>query len=183
VIKKVTLSDLEQAIVDQKTDAKVGDICTRNVITAYPDEMLEDALCHLGTLDMERIPVVDRTHPKHVLGTLRRSDIVNALSKSLSGKHERSQHIDRLRMETFIGSGLSEIYIRNEDAANGKYLGEIHLPEDCVIASIQRGRQVVIPRGHTQLLAGDQLIVLASDGSLEDLKKVLHKEIKTTPID
>ena len=66
---------------------------------------------------------------------------------SLSGKHERSHHIDRLRMETIIGSGLSEIYIRNDDAANGKYLSEIHLPEDCVIASIQRGRQVVIPRG------------------------------------
>ncbi len=127
---------------------------------------------------MGRIPVVERANPKHVLGTLRRSDIVNALSRSLSGKHERAHHIDRLRMETIIGSGLSEIYIRNEDAANGKYLSEIHIPEDCVIASIQRGRQVVIPRGHTKLLAGDRLIVLASDGSLENLKKALHEETK-----
>jgi chloride channel protein, CIC family len=174
----VTLSDLEQAIVDQKTDAKVGDICTRNVITAYPDEMLDDALRHFGTSDMGRIPVVERANPKHVLGTLRRSDIVNALSKSLSGKHERAHHIDRLRMETIIGSAMAEIYIRNGDAANGKYLSEIHVPEDCVVASIQRGRQVVVPRGHTQLLAGDRLIVLASNGSLETFKKVLHEEIK-----
>ena len=82
-------------------------------------------------------------------------------------------------METIIGSAMAEIYIRKEDAANGKYLSEIHLPEDCVIASIQRGRQVVVPRGHTQLLAGDRLIVLASDGSLETFKKVLHEEAKT----
>jgi chloride channel protein, CIC family len=175
----VTLSDLEQAIVNQKTDAEVGDICTRNVITAYPDEMLDDALRHFGTLDMGRIPVVDRINPKRVLGTLRRSDIINALSNALVGKHERSHHIDRLRMETIIGSGLSEIYIHKEDAANGKYLSEIHLPEDCVIASIQRGRQVVVPRGHTQLLAGDRLIVLASNGSLEFFKKALHGEEKT----
>jgi CIC family chloride channel protein len=176
----VTLSDLENALVDQKTGAKVSDICTKNVITVYPDEMLDDALRHFGMLDMGRIPVIDRTNPKRVLGSLRRSDIVNTLSKSLVGKHERSSHIDRLRMETMIGSGLSEIYIRNEDAANGKNLSEIHLPEDCVIASIQRGRQVVVPRGHTQLLAGDRLIVLASNGSLEHLKKALHEETKTS---
>jgi chloride channel protein, CIC family len=175
----VTLSDLEQAIVDQKSDARVGDICTRNVITAYPDEMLDDALRHFGTLDMGRIPVVDRAKPKRVLGTLRRSDIITALSNALVGKHERSHHIDRLRMEPIIGSGLSEIYIRKEDAANGKYLSEINLPEDCVIASIQRGRQVVVPRGHTQLLAGDRLIVLASSGSLEFFKKALQEENKT----
>ena len=174
----VTLSDVEQAVVDHKTDATVGEICTRNVITAFPDEMLDDALRHFGMLDMGRIPVVERANPTHVLGTLRRSDIVNALSRSLSGKHERAHHIDRLRMETIIGSGLSEIYIRNEDAANGKNLSEIPIPEDCVIASIQRGRQVVIPRGHTKLLAGDRLIVLASDGSLENLKKALHEETK-----
>ena len=58
----ITLSDLEHAIVDQKTDAKVGDMCTRNVITAYPDEMLDDALRHFGTLDMGRIPVVERAN-------------------------------------------------------------------------------------------------------------------------
>ncbi len=174
----VTLSDVEKAVIDHKIDARVGEICTTQVITSYPDEMLDDALRHFGMLDMGRIPVVERSNPTHVLGTLRRSDIVNALSRSLSGKHERSHHIDRLRMETIIGSGLSEIYIRNEDAANGKYLSEVPIPEDCVIASIQRGRQVVIPRGHTKLLVGDRLIVLASDGSLENLKKALREETK-----
>ncbi len=70
---------------------------------------------------MGRIPVVDRTDPKHVLGALRRSDIVNALSNALVGKHERAHHIDRLRMETIVGSAMAEIYIRNDDAANGKF--------------------------------------------------------------
>jgi chloride channel protein, CIC family len=179
----VSLSDLEDAIAAQKTDANVGDICTKNVITVYPDEMFDDALRHFGVLDMGRIPVVDRTNPKRVLGSLRRSDIVNTLSKALVGKHERSHHIDRLRMETIIGSALAEIYIRNDDAANGKYLSEIHIPEDCVIASIQRGRQVVVPRGRTKLLGGDRLIVLASDGSLEHLKQALHEETKTPPVE
>ena len=172
----VALSDLEDAISTHKSEGKVGEICTRNVITVYPDEMLDDALRRFGALDMGRIPVIDRSYPKRVVGVLRRSDIVNSLSNALIGKHERAHHIDRLRMETIVGSGLSEIYIRNEDAANGKRLSEIHLPEDCVIASIQRGRQVVVPRGHTQLLAGDRLIVLAVDGSLENLKKALHEK-------
>lgn len=97
------------------------------------------------------------------------------------GKQERSYHIDRLRMETIVGSDLMEIYVRNDDSANGKYLNEIHLPEDCVIISIQRGRKVVVPRGHARLMAGDRLIVLASNESLENLKKVLHEETKTPP--
>ena len=179
----VTLSDLENAIAAQKTDVKVGDICTKNVITVYPDEMLDDALRHFGALDMGRIPVVDRSNPRKVLGMLRRSNVIHALSNALAGKHERSHHIDRLRLETIVGSELVEIYIKNDDAANGKFLNEIHLPEDCVIASIQRGRQVVVPRGHTRLLAGDRLIVLARNGSLDHLTEVLHEETKTTPPD
>jgi Trk K+ transport system NAD-binding subunit len=58
----------------------------------------------------------------------------------------------------------------------------MHVPEDCVVASIQRGHQVVVPRGHTQLLAGDRLIVLTSNGSLETFKKVLHEETKTITV-
>jgi CIC family chloride channel protein len=172
----VTLSDLESAVTAQKADATVGAICTKNVITAYPDETLDDALRHFGALDMGRIPVVDRGEPRKVLGVLRRSDIIHVLSTALAGKHERSHHIDRLRLETIIGSELKEIYINQNDAANGKYLNEIHLPEDCVIASIQRGRKVVVPRGRTQLLAGDRLIILTSEGSLENLTKALHEE-------
>ena len=175
----VSLSDLENAITAQKTDAKVGDICTKNVITVYPDEMLDDALHRFGAFDLGRIPVVERSNPKHVLGVLRRSNIVNTLSNALVGKHERSHHIDRLRMETVIGSELAEIYVQKNDAANRKNLNEIHIPEDCVIVSIQRGREVVVPRGRTQLLAGDRLIVLASNNSLENLKKILHKGTDT----
>jgi CIC family chloride channel protein len=173
----VTLSDLERALTAQQLNATVGDICTRNVLTAFPDETLEDALRHFGALDVGRIPVVDRNNPSQLRGILRRSDIVHAYSHVLVDKHQREQHIARLRLEAAVGAELVEIDLNSGDAAIGKYLKEIALPKDCVIVSIQRGRRVVVPRGSTQLLAGDRMIALVGACTTEELQTVLRDGI------
>ena len=54
-----------------------------------------------------------------------------------------------------------------------KPLKEIALPPDCVIVSIRRGPRVVVPRGNTQLLAGDRVIALASPACVERLRQTL----------
>lgn len=173
----VTISDLETIIGKKQTHLPVKDFCTHKVLTLFPDETLDDAVRHIGILDVGRIPVVDRTNPRHVLGVLRRSDIVHALSNALVNKHQKVHRINRLRMEAEVGSELVEINISKDDAVVGKKLNEFKLPENCVIVSIQRGMKLVIPRGNTQLLADDRLIMLTGEGTVETLKKVF----KTTP--
>ncbi len=78
----VTLADVESAVA--KGDIKavtVGDIASRSLIVAYPDEYLHDVLLKLGAKEVGRIPVVERKNPKHLLGILRRQDIIRAYIK------------------------------------------------------------------------------------------------------
>jgi len=171
----VTLSDLEEAITNNDLKATVSDICTRNVITAFPDEPLDEVLSHFGDLDVGRIPVVDRANPRRLVGMIRRGDIVHAVSSVLAHKQEIVHHMDRLKMEGITHSDLTELYISKEDFACGKQLKEISLPDDCVIVSIQRGKQVVVPRGFTQLLYGDRIIALVSPGSIDALRLALQR--------
>jgi len=172
----VALSDLERTLEAGKTDARVGDICTQHVLTAFPDDTLDDALRHFGAMDVGRIPVVDRRNPRRVLGSLRRGDIVHAYSHALVDKHQREHHLERLRLESAAGAGLVEIDLGAESAAVGKRLKEIALPDECVIVSIQRGGRVVMPRGNTQLQPGDRVIAMAAPQAKDRLEQVLRAE-------
>jgi chloride channel protein, CIC family len=170
----VALSDLELAMESGKTQVTVGDICTRQVISISPDETLEDALRLLGTKDVGRIPVIDRHHPRQLLGVVRRNDIVSVYSHALINKQQREHYMARMRLEAATGTELVEISLRATDAAAGKQLKEISLPGDYVIVSVQRGRRVIVPRGNTLLLPGDRIIAL-TDSSGEVLRKILHE--------
>ena len=171
----ITLVDLERAIESGNTQVRVGDVCTRNVVTVYPDETLEDALRRFGVLDVGRIPVVDRSHPRRVLGMLRRSDIVHAYSQALMDTHWRAQHLMRLRLEEVVGEEIVEIDVTPRNAAVGKYLKEIALPQDCVIISIWRNGRMIVPRGNTQLSVGDRVVVLTRTGNADLIHKILSE--------
>jgi CIC family chloride channel protein len=177
----VTLSDLERAIAADQLDRTVAEYCTRNLVTAFPDETLDDALRQFGALDVGRMPVVERRNRKHLLGLLRRGDIVHALSGQVAGAQQNNHHMDRLKMEAVAKTDLKELFLTHTDAACGKALNEIPIPDDCVIVSIQRGRQVVIPRGVTQLAPGDRLIALVGEGSLDKLQTALREGRHPSP--
>jgi len=88
----VSISDVEAAMTMSKGYSKsvtVGDIATKSVIVAYSDEYLHEVLVKLGARDVGRIPVVDRSNPKHLIGVLRRHDIVHAYTKAMGRKPRR----------------------------------------------------------------------------------------------
>ncbi len=169
----VTLADLERALEKGKAEVRVRDICTRNLVTVFPDETLDDALRHFGELDVGRLPVVDSREPRRLLGVLRRGDIVHAYSRLLVDKNKRNHRLARLRLEAAADTELVEVDLRAHDAAVGKRLKELFLPPDCVIVSIRRGRRAIVPRGNTQLLAGDRVIAFPGTGGAETLRKIL----------
>ncbi|HEX9014357.1 MAG TPA: CBS domain-containing protein, partial [Anaerolineaceae bacterium] len=171
----VTVSDLERALASGQTEATVGDMCTRNLVTAYPDETLDDALHRFGALDVGRMPVVDRRDSRRVLGMLRRGDIIHALSGKILETRQSEQNTDRLKMEAALQTGLKEHFLRGTDWACGKLIKEIPLPENCVIVSIQRGKQIVVPRGSTALQTGDRIIALVGQGAEDAFQKALQE--------
>ncbi|MCL4395209.1 MAG: chloride channel protein [Chloroflexi bacterium] len=177
----VTLSDLERALDAGSTGAAVGEICTQKVVTAFPDESLDDALRHFGGMDVGRIPIVDRRHPRHVLGILGRSNIVHAYTHALTEKHLRDHHLARLRLEAATGAHLVEVDLKDGDKVVGKRLREIELPAEYVVVSIRRGGRVVVPRGNTQLIAGDRVILLARGSDDDSVRRLFHGDAGGAP--
>ena len=55
----VTLSDLRNKVKSGEVDKKIGDIATKEVEVAYPDETLDAALKRLAAKQIGRLPVVD----------------------------------------------------------------------------------------------------------------------------
>jgi CIC family chloride channel protein len=75
----VSLSDLRPVTEAEQVEGKcVGDIMTRSVITAYPDETLDRVLRRMGPGDLSRLPVVLRDDRSRLVGVLRRNDLVRA---------------------------------------------------------------------------------------------------------
>jgi chloride channel protein, CIC family len=79
----VTLTDIEDSMSENEPSLTAGDIATKNPIVAYPDQSVHDALAQLGGRNVGRIPVVDRSNPRKLLGILRRPDIVKAYTMAV----------------------------------------------------------------------------------------------------
>ena len=50
---------------------------------------------------------------------------------------------------------------------------KLDIPEDAVIAAIFRSDKLIIPRGNTQVLSGDKLLVIAKDRVIHELSTAL----------
>jgi len=81
------VADLESAVRSGKTDLKVGDIATKELFLAYPDQTLYEVL-RATDKDYGRIPVVERHDRSRLIGVLRRHDIMAAYRRKLAQTRE-----------------------------------------------------------------------------------------------
>jgi uncharacterized 2Fe-2S/4Fe-4S cluster protein (DUF4445 family) len=81
----VTMADLERSIQSGNADRPVGEIATQSPLVAYPDQNLYEIL-QASEEDYGRIPVVDPQEPGHLLGVLRRHDIIKAYRSRVAQK-------------------------------------------------------------------------------------------------
>lgn len=70
---------------------------------------------------------------------------------------------------------LVEIKIRDNSCWKNSYIKDLVLPSECVIASVIRDEKVIFPRGNTQILENDHMMMITSRKALPDLKKHLRK--------
>jgi H+/Cl- antiporter ClcA/predicted transcriptional regulator len=74
----VTLHDLSQAISMAERspqssyllDRRVNSICAKNLLYAYTDELVSEALNRMVARGLHQLPVIDRTNPDRVVGIL-----------------------------------------------------------------------------------------------------------------
>jgi CIC family chloride channel protein len=169
----VTLRDLERALVADRGPEKVADIRTAEVITAFADEGLDEAIKQAGMLEVGYIPVVTRDQPRMPVGILVRSDIIRAYGSAISGRDRRRVSFERRRAEHVFGLRPVELVLEEGDPAIGRRLRDLNPPPESVIVSINRAGIVLVPRGETKLQVGDRVTALALGDSGAILGRLL----------
>ncbi len=88
----VTRSDLMRSL-EREPDgrAAVLDAGSRNLVVAYEDELIRDAVDRMLRHDIGRLVVVDRDHPDQLVGYLGRSGVVAARQRLLDEENLRER--------------------------------------------------------------------------------------------
>ena len=70
-------------------------------------------------------------------------------------------------------AGLVEVTLAEGSPALKRQLSELGMPRDASIVAVVRDRRVVVPRGDTVLLAGDEVIALVTSESEDAVRRIL----------
>ncbi len=170
----VSLEDYRTAISDGKENGnlKLGEIATRDIITVYPDETVGSALRRMAPRDISRLPVVARGDPSHLLGMVRRNDIVRAYEVGVTRQEEGRLRTSKSHIREVSGFETIEMRIEHGSVSDGKKLGEVPWPREAVVVSIQRGKKSMIPRGSLMLKAGDEIVLLSERNVAGEVRKL-----------
>ncbi len=71
-------------------------------------------------------------------------------------------------------AGIYEYVISADSPICGKAIVNIELPPSSLIVSVVRGKETIIPRGGTQILLGDKVVVLSGTDSVKAVQKVIR---------
>ena len=85
----ITRGDLVRALEQLPENATVLEAGTRNLILAYPDEILGEAVARMVRNDIGRLPVVERHDPSKLIGYLGRASVMTARLRRLEEEHDR----------------------------------------------------------------------------------------------
>ncbi len=166
-----TLQDLDAVTVENWSNLTVGDMSTHELLVAYPDETIGAALRRMGVRDIGRMPVVQRDNPRKLLGMLRRADLLRAYDAALTRRATSRHRIQQIRLGTFAPGDMQiqELLIEPGSICANRKINEISWPKDCIVASLRRGSQILIPHGDTLIKPGDVLVVVSQASSVDEL--------------
>ncbi|MER3432785.1 MAG: chloride channel protein [Leptolyngbya sp. ERB_1_1] len=90
----ITLQDINRAIARWETEPNhaaqvlnqrtIAEVCTTDILYAYQDEPLTDALDRMAARGLHQLPVIDRADPHQILGLLEQEGITLACNLALT---------------------------------------------------------------------------------------------------
>ena len=174
----ITVADIEQAVEQNPENLHLpaGNFCSQKLVVVHPDDKIQQALRQMGRYDIGRLPVVDPVNPRKMVGWLSRVDLVRAYDLALAHRTEARYKIEQVQLGAISGVDVFEITIEAGSQLDDKMLSEIKWPEDSLIASIRRGRRVIIPHGKTRLEAGDQVAIVAKQEDEAHIRELVKRK-------
>jgi CIC family chloride channel protein len=176
----VTVTDLDWAIErNLPADTPVIDIGTKlsDLLIAYPDESMGEAMTRFGIRGVGRLPVVSRQSPDILLGLIRRSDIIRAYNLALvrrSDVQKSTKGIPQVMDE----AGFVELTLTSGDGIKGRKVKDVAscMPQESILISINRDGKVIVPHGDTELEEGDLVTAFVREEDIEDLHQCFNSD-------
>ena len=177
----VTVTDLDRAIEQNlPTTTPITEIGTDKSTTmvAYPDESMGEALSRMGIRGVGRLPVVSREDNVHLIGLIRRADIIRAYNLALTRKSDYRDRTKRSDMQVLDGGEFIELLMSDGDKVIGRNVKEVAscMPEESILISIQRDGKVIIPHGMTVFQVGDLVTAFVREEDIETFHSCFHGE-------
>lgn len=174
----LTLSDLERGMQQGLLEtATVREVTTgrSRLVVAYPNESVGQVLSRMGSRDLTRAPVVSVDEPHKLLGMIRREDIIRAYNMGLARRSEIRERAAQKQISAVNEVEFLDLLLEEGDRAVGKTLSSLgdSLPKDCILVSIQRNGQRLIPHGDTVFQAGDLITAYVEAQEEVTLRKCL----------
>lgn len=175
----VTLSDLQRSFEANgiSSTLTVGDICSRQVITAEPNDLVWTAIKRMSTYDIGRLVVVE-PGTRRVVGLIGRHGVIRAYNIAISRKLQEQHTAEKVRLNMLTGGHTVEIRLHNRSFITGKLVRDVTWPPDCVVASIQRKGKLLIPNGNTTLQVDDHLTIICDPDMLDELAALTGERVK-----
>jgi CIC family chloride channel protein len=174
----VSVSDYRRAVANGKRlpeELTVGQIASRDLVIAYPEETVDAVLRRMAPRDLSRLPVVDRENPRLLAGVIRRNDIVRAHEIGAMRREEARRRAESQSAVSGQQAEFVDVVLVPDSKAIAKTIAELQLPREAVLVSIRRGQELVIPHGDTRLEAGDVVTALCDRGCEEEVKEALNR--------
>ncbi len=176
----ITISDLERAVSEDLDldEVKVSQIATprADVLVAFPDESIGQALFKMGKKGLGRLPVVSQDDPLHLLGLIRRQEIIRAYHLALTRRLEITHRLKQLELEDDDEFEITHFIISEDSQVAGKTVKELanELPADSLMVSIKKGSRTMIPHGDTVISPGDNVSVILKSENVESVYNLFH---------
>ena len=102
-------------------------------------------------------------------------DISISTTDNIANMIEREVDVAQIKQLTSLNRGQASIieFVVPEDFKyNNKTLIDLPTPQDCIIITIFRNGELVIPRGSTRVLEKDVLTMMIKDEAIHEVKKI-----------
>jgi CIC family chloride channel protein len=100
----VSKKQIATNIIEHHEDVTVGSICTKKLITIYPDQSLLLALHYLEKYKVSRLLVVSRLNERMLRGIITAGDIVERFGIHIQEDNEQDMHLDIVIKDRFKNS-------------------------------------------------------------------------------
>ncbi|MFT5701569.1 MAG: CIC family chloride channel protein [Desulforhopalus sp.] len=173
----VTLQDVHRAQSEDNFSSKgltVADLAVEDPITVFPDEPIWVAIQKMSPRDLARLPVISRDGSGTICGLISRSDILRAYDVGIVRKQRGHIVEHQVELRKSKENGYVEFVLKEEDTCNEALVKDLALPDTINMVSIQRGGQMIIPRGSTSLRTGDVITVYGRLKDIDGIKDILN---------